>query len=405
MSQPQHIVILGAGYAGIMAAQRLAHLTDARQAQITLISASAYFVERIRLHQVATSQSIRSHRISDMLNRKRVTFIQANVTAIDAAHKQVTISPVDGTIPPSLEKLPYDTLVYALGSMNSATSVPGAAEYGYILNGDAIMRLQAVLPTIAEQRGKVIVVGGGLTGIEIATELKDTYPALSVEMITQSAFGGDLSPKGQRALYNHFQKAGITVREGACVVRIESNKVVLSTGAVIPCAAVVWTVGFNVSPLAKEAGIAVNELGQLQTDATLRSRSHPEIFGVGDAATTLLKSGDPQRMGCVTAIPMGAHVAANVTASIKGEALQAFRFGYAIRCISLGRRAGLVQRVDADDHPIDRVFTGHLAAFIKETICWYTLFSLRIERLVSPFYFWPQPPAPKNIQHPAKIVN
>ncbi len=400
MSQPQQIVILGAGYAGLMTAQRLAHLTNSRQAHITLINASDRFVERIRLHQIANHQPIWSHSIIGLLNRKRITFIQAEVTAINAAQKQIQIKPSGNMQTLEPETRHYDTLVYALGSLTSGASVPNAAEVAYTLNGNSVARLQAVLPTIAEQHGKIIVVGGGLTGIEIATELAETYPTLSVELITQSVLGADLSAKGQEALYNHFKKAGITVREGARVVRVEQHQVVLAAGEIIPCTAVIWSAGFSILPLAKEAGIAVNNIGQLRTDAMLRSVSHPDIYGVGDAAVTLLSSGDPQRMACATAVPMGAHAAANIAARLKGEALHPFRFGYAARCISLGRHAGLVQAVNAEDRPIDRVVTGRPGAFVKELICRYILFTLRVERFISPFYWWPQPRL-KNVQHSA----
>jgi len=386
LTQPTQIVIIGAGYAGLIAAQRLAHFTRPGEANITLVNAADQFVERLRLHQSATRQAVRPHRISSMINQKRVTFVQAEVTMIDVAKRQVCLRVADEN-----RSLAYDILVYALGSRVGSETVPGVATYAYLPNGESIQRLAERLPEIAHESGTVVVVGAGLTGIEIATELAETYPKLRIELITQGTLGADLSTQGRQALSRQFQSMKIAVRENVRVTQVEARHIVLADGESVPCAAVIWTAGFSVPLLAKNAGLAVNDCGQLRVDETLRSVSDKAIYGVGDAAEVMLSFGRPQRMGCVTALPMGAHAAANIADALHGKPPQPFRFGYVIRCISLGRRAGLVQHVDSMDQPREKVYTGRTAAVIKELICWYTLFSVRAERYISPLYRWPQP--------------
>ncbi len=389
MSQPTQIVIIGAGYAGMIAAQRLAHFTKPEEAHITLVNATDHFVERLRLHQIGTGQPIRQHRITSMINQKRVTFVQAEVTMLDAANRQVCLRVAGET-----RSLAYDILVYAPGSRVGAETVPGVSANAYLPNGESIQRLAERLPKIAQENGNVVIVGAGLTGIEMATELAETYPDLRIEVITQGTLGADLSVKGQQALRWQFQSLKIAVRENTRVTQVEVGHIILADGEIVPCAAVIWTAGFSVPLLAKDAGLAVNDFGQLCVDETLRSLSNDAIYGVGDAAEVILGSGRPQRMGCVTALPMGAHAAANIAATLHGKPPTPFRFGYVIRCISLGRRAGLVQQVDATDQPREKVYTGRTAAVIKELICWYTLFSVRAERYISPLYRWPQPVQP-----------
>lgn len=106
MSQVQEVVIIGAGYAGLMAAQRLAHLTHSAEVHITLVNAADHFVERVRLHQIANGQAIRSYRIADLINSKRIAFVQAKVTAIDPVQKDVHLK---GSGEP--QRIPYDKLV------------------------------------------------------------------------------------------------------------------------------------------------------------------------------------------------------------------------------------------------------------------------------------------------------
>ena len=96
------------------------------------------------------------------------------------------------------------------------------------------------------------------------------------------------------------------------------------------------------------------------------------------------------RMGCVSAMPMGAHAGANIAARISAGRLAPFCFGFFIRCVSLGRRDGLVQFVDAQDRPTERVLTGRAAALVKELICRMTLESVRGElRTGLPLVYWP----------------
>jgi len=95
-------------------------------------------------------------------------------------------------------------------------------------------------------------------------------------------------------------------------------------------------------------------------------------------------------MACAVAMPMGSHVADNVSAAVNHKSLQPFRFSYALECISMGRHDALIQTVHGDDTPKDRIFTGRLGAFIKENICRYTVFSLRLEKRLPGSYMYPK---------------
>src|SRR5258708_17171267 len=120
------IVVIGAGYGGMMATLRLAGKTRRQNLDITLINAVDVFVERPRLHEWSTHKPLKNRPIRTMLRGKRVNFMQGQVTAIEASQKMITVQTQSGQ-----QHLAYDYLVYALGSTMDRNSVPGVSDYAY----------------------------------------------------------------------------------------------------------------------------------------------------------------------------------------------------------------------------------------------------------------------------------
>ncbi|WP_433179958.1 NAD(P)/FAD-dependent oxidoreductase [Actinoallomurus sp. CA-150999] len=349
------ILVLGAGYAGLVAAGLMARHRDAR---VTLVNARDRFVERVRLHQVATGQRIRTRPIVELLDGKPVDFVVGRVTAIDAVGREVELA--DG------RRLGYDTLVYALGSSGSnAGAVPGAVEHGYPLATDEdAERLRERLAG----DGTVAVVGGGLTGIEAAAELGETRPRGTVRLVTADRLGPALSERGRRHLRRVFGRLGVDVRENTRVAEVCADGLSPADGEKLPADIVVWAAGFRVSVLARDAGFAVDEQGRMVVDSALRSVSHPEVYAIGDAAVLRRPDGHELRMACATALPSARQVARAVGADLAGREPGPFKFRYVNQCISLGRRDALVQYVRADDSPVELVLTGRIAVLYKEVI-------------------------------------
>lgn len=363
------ILVLGAGYSGLVAARLTARHRDAR---VTLVNASDRFVERVRLHQVATGQDVRPRPIAKLLDGKPVDFIVGRVTAIDAARREVELA--DG------RRLGYDTLIYALGSRSDVDAVPGAAEHAYPLaTADDAVRLRERLAA----GGAVAVVGGGLTGIETATELAETRPELTVRLLTADRLGARLSGRGRRHLRRVFARLGVEIQEEAPVTEVRADGVLLAGGEHVPADTVVWAAGFRVPNLARDAAFAVDERGRMLVDPALRSVSHPEVYAIGDAAVMRRPDGQELRMACATAMPAAHHAARAVRDGLGGRAPSPFQFRYVNQCISLGRRNALVQYVRADDSPVEFVLTGRIAALYKELIVRGALAAQRHPTLVA----------------------
>ncbi len=377
MTPSPRILILGAGYAGVLAALRLAG--KAPQAQIMLVNPSPYFVERIRLHQFLAHQPLAKHPLDTLLRGTGIRRVEGFASHIDTDRRQVAVS-TNGVV----EHLPYDYLVYTLGSRSHTGGVSGAAEHAYSLNMTGHHSLTALRDQLPHIR-RLTVVGAGLTGIEAVTELAESFPKLHLTLVDSGTIGADLSGKGQAYLRRTLTEMGIALHEGVRVQQVDAAGLTFADGSTLAQDACLWAAGFSLPELARTSGLSVNAVGQVRVDRQLRSLSHPEVYAAGDSA--FIESA-PLRMGCVTAMPLGAHVADNLAAHLSDQPERPFGFGFVVRCISLGRRRGLVQWVRADDQPQERIINGRCGAVIKEMICLYTRYSLLLERRWPGLYRW-----------------
>jgi NADH dehydrogenase FAD-containing subunit len=215
----------------------------------------------------------------------------------------------------------------------------------------------------------VVVVGGGLTGLEATSEIAEARPDLDVALVARGGLGDWLSPKGRRHLRKVFGKLGITVHEHAAVTGIEADRVITADGKAIPAGVTVWTTGFAVHPIAKATALEVTETGRIVVDGTMRSVSHPDVYAVGDAAMAMGAGNKPLRMSCASGTPMAWQAADAIAARLTGGKLPNAPVRYFNQCISLGRREGVIQYVTADDRAVQAVLTGRFAALYKELVC------------------------------------
>ncbi|GAB3895717.1 FAD-dependent oxidoreductase [Microbispora bryophytorum subsp. camponoti] len=377
MGMQHRIIVLGGGYTGAIAAGRLAKRLRREDVAITLVNAEPDFVERVRMHQLATGQDLRPRPFSEMFAGTGVELRLAKVTGVDVDRKTVTVANADAgangadvTAPGSgPEELAYDTLVYALGSGWNSQAVPGAAEHAYEIAGrPGALRLRERL-TRLDAGQTVVVVGGGLTGLECATEIAEARPDLHVSVVTGGGLGDWLSPKGREHLRKVFGTLGITVHEHTTVTGVEAERVLTADGTAVPAAVTVWTTGFAVHPIAKATSLEVTGTGQIVVDGTMRSVSHPDVYAIGDAAMAMGPGNKPLRMSCASGTPAAWQAADAIAARLTGGKLPNAPIRYFNQCISLGRKEGLIQYVTADDRAVRAVLTGWPAAVYKELVC------------------------------------
>jgi len=382
--QPQKVVIVGGGYAGTLAAVRLAGRARSR-AEVTLVDAKAEFVQRLRLHQVAAGQTVASPSYVKFLGG-RVRFVQGSVERIDPGSGRLLMS----GDPHGRRSLSFDQLIYAAGSADDVSRVPGVREHAHrVADRDSAQALRRGLAKAAAG-SRVLVIGGGLTGIEVSTEIATAYPALSVGLATSGFVGAWLSERARTYIGNALPKLGVEILNKTHVTSVEEKRAHLDDGSELPFDLLVWCGGFRACPLAANSGLETDSLGRMIIDQTMRSPRHPQIVGVGDAAATPpFVDGKPLRMCCHVAAPTSARAADTVLAQLKHRQPKELHFGYVHQPISLGRRDGLIQLVDRADRPKNRMLTGRTAAIYKELVSASPIFGVRMERIIPGSNVWP----------------
>ncbi|MFD7641450.1 NAD(P)/FAD-dependent oxidoreductase [Kitasatospora sp. NPDC059795] len=357
------IVVLGAGYAGAFAAGNLARRLSADDVEITVVNAAPDFVERMRMHQLATGHPVGLRALADLFAGTGIAVRVARVTGLDPERRTVAVTGEGGDA-----ELGYDTLLYALGSTVERHDVPGVAEHAFDVTGlPSALRLRERLAELAAG-ASVLVVGEGLTGIETATEIAEARPDLKVALAARGELGDRLSPKARRHLRASFARFGIAVHEHTAVAAVEPGRALAADGRVLPADATVWTAGFAVQPLAAASGLEVAADGRIAVDRTMRSVSHPEVYVVGDSAHAVGVNGRPLPMSCATAGLTAGQATAAIIARLTGRDVQVSALKYYGNHISLGTHDAIVQMVDAEVRAKSWYLGGRSAARFKSGV-------------------------------------
>jgi NADH:ubiquinone reductase (H+-translocating) len=360
------IIVLGAGYAGAASAGYLARHLHPDDVEITVVNAEADFVERMRMHQLAAGHKLKRFGLAKMFAGTGIRLKVARVTEVDAARRTVA---VDGG-----EELGYDTLLYTLGSTAANSGVPGAQDHAFhVAERPAAQRLRERLDDLTGNE-KVLVVGGNLTGIEVATEIAEARPDLWVSLATQGELGGWLGGKARTHLLAAFDRLGIGIHEHSPVERVEEGKAFITGGAVLDADVIVWTAGFEAHPIAQASGLEVEDNGRIRVDATMRSVSHPEVFAAGDSVRAIGDNGAPLPMSCATAGFTRMRATAAIIGDLTGGRAAKLPLAYFGNCVSLGSRDALFQMVDGQARSKTWAVRGRPATWLKNfvlrTVAW-----------------------------------
>jgi NADH:ubiquinone reductase (H+-translocating) len=369
---PVKVIVIGGGYSGTIAAN---HLRMRADVDITLVNPRPKFVERIRLHQFVAGNYDATVDYGTLLG-EGVRLVVDSAVRIDTATRQVGLA--------SGRALDYDYVIYAVGSTGvTPSSVPGAAEFAYpIAELELAQRLRNAIDELHPD-APITVVGAGLTGTETAAELAEQDHR--VTLVCGGKLVPTLSEPGRRSATKWLRKMGVAVLEADVVAEVRADAVVFADGAVRPSALTIWTAGFGAPELAATSGLHTDALGRLLTDETLTSVDDDRIVAAGDAAAP---SGQPLRMSCQSAVPLGAQAANTVLSRIAGTEPAVIDQAFLGSNVSLGRRAAVIQWARKDDTPVNLYFGGRLGAALKEAVCKGTVWGIRREARKPGSTFW-----------------
>jgi NADH dehydrogenase len=373
------ILILGAGYGGLMTAKGLQKSLRPGEAEVTLVNQNSYHYITTQLHEPAAGTSHHDRArlpILSVIHPHRVNFIQDKVTAIDTTAKKVTLAERQ-------EPLSYDYLVVSLGSAPETFGIKGLLENAFFIrNIDSVRIIREHMEYMfsryaTEKKDELItiVVGGaGFTGIEYVGELVDRMPALCREYdiplekvrIVNVEAAPTVLPGFDEDLVNYateyLKRKGVDFYINTPIEECTADGVILKGGEEIKAATVVWTGGVRGNKVVEDAGIETMR-GRVKVDGQLRAPGHDDIFIIGDSSLVFPSENErPFPPTAQIATQQGQFLGKNLPALVRGNNI-AEKFVYHPKgtVASLGRKEaiGIVGKGK---------LTGTKASFMKKII-------------------------------------
>ncbi|GEL07787.1 NAD(P)/FAD-dependent oxidoreductase [Salisediminibacterium halotolerans] len=344
MNRKPKILILGAGYGGMMTASRLQKGNFHQDAEITLVNKHDYHYQTTWLHEPAagTLHHDRTRmKITDIIDTHKVNFIKDSVVSIDKENKKVKLDK---------EELDYDYLVIGLGSQPETFGIPGVYDHAFSIRSVNSVRLirehiEYMFASYNKQDEKddslltFVVAGAGFTGIEFVGELSERIPELceeydiareNVSMYSIEAAPTALPGFDEELVeyaMNLLESRGVNFKINTPIKEVQDGKVLLDDGEVIDSQTIVWTTGVRGNSIVEEAGFEAMR-GRVKVDANLRAPGHEDVFIIGDCALIINEEiNRPYPPTAQIAIQQSYTCANNIKALIKGteEELEEFQ--------------------------------------------------------------------------------
>lgn len=300
----KNVVVVGAGFSGVVAARNLAKKLKGTDHKIILIDKHSFMTYMTELHEVATGRVEPKHVQNDLRTLfhpyKNVELMTAEVKSIDKDKKVVETT--DGTVP-------YEKLVLATGGTTNTFGTPGVYEYGYTLwSYEEAVRLRAHIekviregaleldPVARAAKLQIVVVGSGFTGSELTGELMEQRHELAlannldeseikIKMVEAApAILNMLDRKLADKAEAHFTAHGVEVMKSTGVVEVKENAAVLKDGSEIPTETLIWTAGVKAKDQGQQWGLELGPGQRFMVDAYSRVQGEEDVYAIGDAA-------------------------------------------------------------------------------------------------------------------------
>lgn len=347
-------MILGAGYAGLSVAEEVRRRSRGAIPTV-LVDRHPVHVLRTELYELGRLVEAEGNTaawtvpLAEIFDRSAVEVRQGEVVHLDLDRNLVDLD--SGPIE-------FSSLVIALGNVAAYYGVEGAAQHThqvYRLGGAValaqalgkLLRGSAHLP--GERRPRVVIVGGGSTGTEVAAEIASTdwsrllgTPARGPEvfLLTGSQpFLAGVAPAVVARADRALRDAGVTIVHGWNVVRVEADRLALEDGTVLTFDLAVWCAGLEAPPVVRQLSVPHGHGGRLRVEPTLEVPGRAGVFAVGDISEwTDPSTGSPVPATAQVALAEARVAARNVVARWTGGTLVPFAYRERGVVVALGRR-------------------------------------------------------------------
>lgn len=377
-----NIVVLGAGYGGMMTTVNLQKKLGVNQANITLVNENDYHYISTALHESAAGT--RHHdrarvTINDVIKTNKVKFVKDRVVSVHPEEKRVTLE--NG-------ELTYDILVLALGFESATFGIPGLEENAFAITSTDSARLirehiEYNFAMYHNEKGETdgrlnfIVGGAGFTGIEFVGELANRIPELCEEYDIDRSLVRIINVEGAPTVMPGFDPAlieyatnslearGVEIITNAMLKECKPDGIVFERDGEqerIPSLTTVWAAGVKANSIVEASGFETNR-GKVQVRQDMRAPEFDDVFVVGDCALIMNEeTGRPYPPTAQIAVQAADVVAANVKASVENQAMQGFEPNLMGTVASLGNNDAIGSILN------DRKIFGWKATVMKKVI-------------------------------------
>jgi NADH:ubiquinone reductase (H+-translocating) len=384
---PNRVLIVGGGFAGYKAADSLCKLTkDRGDVGIMVISRENYFTFWPMLPSVISSD-VDTKNVAQPLRRALIrlgaSFRRADLESVDFEQRCVTAAG---------REFPYEHLVLSLGAQPAYFGIPGVEEHCISIKG--LRAGQEICDRVIERyeeatlaRGEVpdsrltfVIIGGGATGVEVASELHSLvhdllvpdYPNISpyrVKIILvdrNEEILKELDPALRRVARKKLADLRIEVINNVKAKEVTADRVILDDGREIAAENVIWTAGARASVKLDDLGLPHDDRKGLEVDRCMRVVGHDNVWGIGDCAATIDEHGNPVPPNAQAAVQEGETVARNILAAIDGKEPKPFRYRPLGQLVEMGSEFAVNEVMGVK-------FSGHIAALFWRATYLYKL--------------------------------
>ncbi|WP_342773315.1 NAD(P)/FAD-dependent oxidoreductase [Arenicella xantha] len=355
-----HVVIVGGGAGGLELATKLGRkLGRKNKANITLIDQHRVHIWKPLLHEVATGSL--DTEIDGIVYRAHAArhhyhFQLGSVSGIDRESKQLHLDALlddKGDVVVDSRIVEYDTLIMAIGSVSNDFGTPGVSEFCSMLDSkQQAQRFQQTLLNLLLKKSqsasddaelsalRLAIVGAGATGVELSAELYHV-----IEVVSMYDVEGNVLPKlhidlieaGPRILpalperiaesaATELEKLGVRIHTNTRITSASRTGFTDADDTLIPADIMVWAAGVRAANWVAEIGLEVNRINQIVCLPSLKTKTDPSIYAIGDCCSITNQDGKPIPPRAQAAHQMASTVAANVLREFAGKPLRDFKY-------------------------------------------------------------------------------
>ena len=393
-----HVVIIGAGFGGLQASQKLANAP----VQVTVIDRHNYHLFQPLLYQVAIAGLVPSqiaYPLRTIFRRhKNVDFLMSEVSSVDFNSRYVK---ANGSV------IAYDYLILAVGGQTNFFGLQEVEHHGFQLKDvDSAVETRNHLLHVFEQASRevdaekrralltFVVVGGGPTGVETAGALAELinhvmtkdYPYMDLSevrvLLLEAAPSVMMTyPDGLRnSTRKLLNSKGVQVMENTRLIDYNGRQVMLADETTIDTHTLIWTAGVRSAEITDRLGVPQAAGRRIRVEPTLQLPGHPEVFVIGDAAY-VENNGQPLPMLATVAQQQARSTARNLKKILKGEQPEPFHYKDPGLLATIGRNAAVARIWGLS-------FSGFIAWVIWVVLHIYRLIGFRNRVLVLINWAW-----------------